>query len=235
MVTKPMVAGRRLSRAAVILLTATALAACNTTGTDPARRNVPQSTPAVDPMYVQMYAAIDDGEYQIPAVDVSKIDPKYLRQVVDYTSPYPVGTIIVDPYSRFLYLTLEDGKAMRYGIGVAKAGLEFEGEADLARKASWPGWTPTQNMIQREPERYEPYAGGMEGGLENPLGARALYLYQNGQDTLYRIHGTTEPWSIGQAVSSGCVRLFNQDIIDLYRRVPTGSRVVVLPASASTV
>lgn len=218
----------RLTQAAAILLISASLAACSTTGTDPVQGSVAQAAPAVDPMYVQMYAAVDDGEYTIPAVDVSKIDPKFLRQVVDYTSPYPVGTIIVDPYNRFLYLTMEGGKAMRYGIGVAKAGLEFEGEADLARKASWPGWTPTQDMIKREPDRYGPYSDGLEGGLENPLGARALYLYQNGKDTLYRIHGTTEPWSIGQAVSSGCVRLFNQDIIDLHSRVQPGTRIVVL-------
>ena len=117
---------------------------------------------------------------------------------------------------------------MRYGIGVGKAGLEFEGGARIGRKAEWPRWTPTPNMIAREPERNLKWAGGMEPGLTNPLGPRALYLHKDGKDTLFRIHGTSEPWSIGKAVSSGCVRLFNQDIIDLYSRVPTGSRVVVL-------
>lgn len=218
----------RLTQIAAILFISTALAACSTTGSGPVEGSAPQAAAAVDPIYAQMYAAVEDGEYTIPAVDVSKIDPQFLRQMVDYSSPYPTGTIVVDPYARFLYLTMEGGKAMRYGIGVAKAGLEFEGEADLARKASWPGWTPTQDMIRREPERYGPYAGGLEGGLENPLGARALYLYQDGKDTLYRIHGTTEPWSIGQAVSSGCIRLLNQDIIDLHSRVQPGARIVVL-------
>lgn len=183
--------------------------------------------------YAEMYGKINDNGTIIPAVDVSKIDKRYLRQIVDYKTDEPVGTIIVDPYARFLYLVMEGGQAMRYGVGVAKAGLEFHGEADVSRKAAWPRWTPTSDMIKREPERYGPYAGGLGGGLENPLGARALYLYQNGQDTLYRLHGTTEPWSIGKAVSSGCIRLFNQDIIDLYKRVPKGARVVVLDASQS--
>ncbi len=178
--------------------------------------------------FASLYAAVQDGDTVIPAINVAQVDRQYLRQVVDYPTYYPVGTVVVDPYSRFLYLVMENGKAMRYGIGVAKAGLEFQGQADVGRKAQWPGWTPTRDMIAREPERYGPYAGGLPGGLDNPLGARALYLYQGGRDTLYRIHGTNEPWSIGKSVSSGCIRLFNQDILDLYARVPTGSRVVVL-------
>jgi lipoprotein-anchoring transpeptidase ErfK/SrfK len=135
---------------------------------------------------------------------------------------------VVDTTNRFLFLVQENGKAMRYGIGVGKAGLEFAGTARIARKAEWPRWTPTPDMIKREPERNAQWAGGMEPGLTNPLGPRALYLHANGEDTLYRIHGTSEPWSIGQAVSSGCIRLFNQDIIDLYGRVPVGATVVVL-------
>lgn len=200
------------------------LSACAQTGSDTAER----PTPAVDSSLVSMYSAIQDGENAIPAVDVSKMDPKNVRQIVDYSTKEPPGTIVVDPYAKFLYLVMENGKAMRYGVGVAKAGLEFQGEADIARKAQWPGWVPTQNMIKRDPGRYGPLAGGLDGGLKNPLGARALYLYQGGKDTLYRIHGTNEPWSIGTSVSSGCIRLLNQDIIDLHRRVPKGSRVVVL-------
>lgn len=184
--------------------------------------------PSADPNVQNMYAAVQDGDIVVPAVDVSKMASKNIRQVVDYRTRYPPGTIVVDPYARFLYLVMEGGKAMRYGVGVAKAGLEFEGEADVARKGRWPGWTPTPNMIRSDLDRYAPLAGGMEGGLRNPLGARALYLYKDGQDTLYRIHGTNEPWSIGKSVSSGCIRLLNQDIIDLHRRVPKGSRVVVL-------
>lgn len=177
------------------------------------------------------YGEINDNGTIIPAVDTSKIDPRYLRQIVDYQTDEPVGTIIVDPQNRFLYLVMEGGKAMRYGVGVAKAGLEFEGQADILRKAAWPGWVPTPDMIKREPERYGPYAKGLDGGLHNPLGARALYLYKDGKDTLYRIHGTNEPWSIGKPVSSGCIRLLNHDIIDLYNRVPKGARVVVLGAN----
>ncbi|GEO86272.1 MULTISPECIES: L,D-transpeptidase [Alphaproteobacteria] len=182
----------------------------------------------VDPSVASMYSAIDDGGNLIPAADATKIESKNVRQVVDYQTKEPTGTIVVDPHARFLYLVMENGKAMRYGVGVAKAGLEFVGEADIARKAQWPGWTPTQDMIKRDPESYEPLTKGLPGGLKNPLGARALYLYKGGQDTLYRIHGTNEPWSIGKSVSSGCIRMLNQDIIDLHRRVPKGSRVVVL-------
>ncbi|OHV79251.1 L,D-transpeptidase [Rhizobium sp. LCM 4573] len=203
------------------------LSACAQT-TAPSKELV---SPRADPNVQMMYAAVQDGDTLVPAIDTSKMDPKNIRQIVDYQTKYPPGTIVVDPHARFLYLVMEGGKAMRYGVGVAKAGLEFKGEADIARKARWPGWVPTPNMIQRQPERYGPLAGGMEGGLRNPLGARALYLYKDGQDTLYRIHGTNEAWSIGKSVSSGCIRLLNQDIIDLHQRVPKGSRVVVLGAN----
>ena len=104
----------------------------------------------------------------------------------------------------------------------------MNGTATIGRKAEWPGWTPTQNMIRREPERYGPWAGGMEGGPRNPLGARALYLYRDGRDTYYRLHGTNEPWTIGQAVSSGCIRMRNEDVVDLYERVKLGTKVVVI-------
>lgn len=200
------------------------LSACVQTTRSPVEPDVVK----VDPSVASMYSAFDDGGNLIPAVDATKIESKNVRQVVDYQTKEPTGTIVVDPHARFLYLVMENGKAMRYGVGVAKAGLEFVGEADIARKAQWPGWTPTQDMIKRDPERYEPLAKGLPGGLKNPLGARALYLYKGGQDTLYRIHGTNEPWSIGKSVSSGCIRMLNQDIIDLHRRVPKGSRVVVL-------
>lgn len=219
----------RLRGMLLATLAATLLSACAQTA--PPSKEI--AKPRADPNVQSMYAAVQDGDTIVPAVDVSKMDPKNIRQVVDYQTEYPPGTIVVDPHARFLYLVMEGSKAMRYGVGVAKAGLEFEGEADIARKGRWPGWVPTPNMIARNPERYGPLAGGMEGGLRNPLGARALYLYKNGQDTLYRIHGTNEPWSIGKSVSSGCIRLLNQDIIDLHRRVPKGSRVVVLSPNQS--
>ncbi|HEV7436159.1 MAG TPA: L,D-transpeptidase [Pseudorhizobium sp.] len=212
-----------------VLLLKLGLAACAQTTPEPPKVEAPKP----DPSLASMYAPIKDGDEIIPGVDVSKMDPKNVRQVVDYKTGYPAGTIVVDPYSRFLYLVMENGKAMRYGVGVAKAGMEFEGEADISRKAQWPGWVPTQNMIKRDPERYGPLASGLEGGIKNPLGARALYLYQGGKDTLYRIHGTNEPWSIGKSVSSGCIRLLNHDIIDLHRRVPKGSKVVVLGSEES--
>lgn len=185
-----------------------------------------------DPAYVAMYGPKPDERFPLPATDISKVDPKYFRQQVSYATPEPPGTIVVDTENRFLYLVQEGGMALRYGIGVGKEGLEFAGTARIGRKAQWPRWTPTQSMIAREPERNLQWAGGMEPGLTNPLGPRALYLFKDGRDTLFRIHGTTEAWSIGKAVSSGCIRLFNQDIVDLYNRVPTGSRVVVLQNAA---
>ncbi len=206
------------------LLLVVGLSACSQTASEPPTIETPRKNASLD----SMYAPIQDGDETIPGVDVSKMDPKNIRQMVDYKTGYPAGTIVVDPYAKFLYLVMEDGKAMRYGVGVAKAGMEFVGEADISRKAQWPGWAPTQNMIKRDPERYVPLAAGLEGGIKNPLGARALYLYKGGNDTLYRIHGTNEPWTIGKSVSSGCIRLLNHDIIDLHRRVPKGSKVVVL-------
>lgn len=177
------------------------------------------------------YAQLIDGLHTIPAVDISAIDSKMLRQRVDYPTGEPVGTIVVDTAARHLYLVEGDGKAMRYGIGVGKDGLAFAGTAIIKRKAEWPHWSPTKNMMDREPARYRHLASGVVGGLGNPLGPRALYLYQGDRDTLFRIHGTTEPETIGGAVSSGCIRLINQDIVDLYSRVEVGSRVVVIQRS----
>lgn len=174
------------------------------------------------------YAQLIDGPHTIPAVDISGVDSEMLRQRVDYPTTEPVGTIVINTAARHLYLVEGDGKAMRYGIGVGKEGLAFAGAAVIKRKAEWPGWRPTKSMIDREPARYRQFAGGMVGGLGNPLGPRALYLYQGERDTMFRIHGTTEPETIGGAVSSGCIRLINQDIVDLYSRVRIGSRVVVI-------
>lgn len=156
------------------------------------------------------------------------IDERFLPQLV--TAPYPemVGTIVVVPKDRFLYLIEEDGLARRYGVGVGRAGLAFSGTTTVGRKAKWPGWRPTDNMIRRNPKKYARYADGMPGGPKNPLGSRALYLFRDGRDTLYRIHGTTEPWTIGKAVSNGCIRLVNSHVEDLYERVPVGTRVVVV-------
>ncbi len=156
-----------------------------------------------------------------------KLDPKYEPQTVRF-SGYNKGTIIIDPRNHFLYLMVSSGKARRYGVGVGKAGLSFRGKATIKRKAKWPSWTPTANMIRRQPKKYAKYAGGVPGGPKNPLGARALYLYKGSRDTYYRIHGTTQPWSIGRSVSNGCIRMINDHAIDLYNRVPMGTKVIVL-------
>ncbi|MFZ1815275.1 MAG: L,D-transpeptidase [Rhizobiaceae bacterium] len=163
-----------------------------------------------------------------PAKKAFQLDPRFLPQIVAFPHDYAVGTVVVDPANRFLYLVEGAGLARRYGVGVGKAGLAFRGTAEVGRKAKWPSWRPTDNMIRRDPKKYARYAGGVPGGRNNPLGARALYLYRNGQDTLYRIHGTTEPWTIGKAVSNGCVRMVNEHVTDLYERVPVGARVVVI-------
>ena len=176
---------------------------------------------------VKQLGTPESERFGVPPVDLSRIDRRYHRQYVDYDGPYPRGTIVVDTGSRFLYLVGARDKTIRYGIGVGREGFAWSGRATIGRKAAWPRWTPTQDMIRRDP-RLQRWAGGMDPSTGNPLGARALYLYQGGADTLYRLHGTNEPWSIGQAVSSGCVRLLNIDIIDLYERVPVGTEVVVL-------
>ena len=204
------------------------LSGCTTTSSTPGPlASSTKSFSQISPALAQAYAAPTNEPYKIEAVDVAEMDPKYLRQVVDFPTSEPVGTIVVDPRHRFLYLVQEHGKALRYGVGVGKAGLEFTGTATIQYKKEWPHWTPTNDMVKREPARYMPWQKGMDGGARNPLGARALYLFKNGKDTLYRIHGTTEPSSIGKAVSSGCIRLVNQDIIDLYNRVPASTKVVV--------
>lgn len=175
-----------------------------------------------------MYDEMPDEQHPMPATDISEVNPRFLRQEVSYPTREQPGTIVVDTNNRFLYLVRENGRAIRYGIGVGKQGMSWRGRATVGRKASWPRWTPTAAMVARDPQKNGPWAGGMAGGLDNPLGARALYLYQGNRDTMYRIHGTSEPWSIGKAVSSGCIRMFNQDIIDLHSRVPTGTPVLVL-------
>lgn len=179
------------------------------------------------PPTVPGYEEVQDSAYLIPAVD-----PKYLiegntKTQVAYTADDAPGSIVVDVYSRKLYLVQEGGTAIRYGIAVGREGTAFRGNGYIGRKAEWPSWTPTANMIRTRPDLYADYAGGLPGGLENPLGARALYLYRGGRDTMFRIHGTIDPASIGRATSAGCIRLFNQDILDLYTRVGPGAHVKV--------
>jgi lipoprotein-anchoring transpeptidase ErfK/SrfK len=173
------------------------------------------------------YRALQDGERVIPAVSSKYLTERNRRKWVNYTGPEAPGTIVIDPYARLLYHVTAPGQAMRFGIAVGKQGRGFSGTAAVMRKEHYPYWAPTKNMIRQDPELYGPLAGGLPGGLDNPLGARALYLYRNGRDTMYRIHGTMDPSSIGKATSAGCIRLFNQDIIDMFDETPMGTRVKV--------
>jgi len=165
-------------------------------------------------------AATQSEPASVGAIEHPPIDPKYDRQVVTYSGNEQPGTIIIDTPNKFLYLVQEDGKALRYGIGVGRPGFTWAGVKEVTAKREWPDWTPPDDMIHRQPNlpRF------MAGGPENPLGARALYL----GSTLYRIHGSNEPWTIGSNVSSGCIRLRNADVIDLYNRVQVGTKVVVM-------
>jgi len=179
--------------------------------------------------YVNMYAARVDEGYELPAIPIEKIDRRFLRQVVADPTGEPAGTIVVDTSSHFLYLVRGGGEAIRYGVGLGREGFAWSGRAVIQWKRKWPKWTPPDEMIGRQPElaQYSAANGGMAPGLNNPLGARALYIFQGGEDTLYRLHGSPEWWSIGKSVSSGCVRLMNQDIMDLYDRVPNKSPILV--------
>ena len=177
----------------------------------------------------KVYGPVPDEKFPIPAVDVSKIDPKYYRRTVRYDTNEAPGTIIVDPGNYYVYRIEGDGNATRYGANVGRDGFLWSGDAYVGRKAEWPIWTPPKEMILRQPEARK-YAGGMPGGLDNPLGARTLYLYQNGVYTLYTIYSTSDAESIGTGVTSGCTGLLSQDMIDLYSRTPVKTKVVVLPA-----
>ncbi|AAK88079.1 hypothetical protein EN41_08205 [Agrobacterium tumefaciens] len=175
------------------------------------------------------YAAKPEEKFPLPAMHLDKVKPELRRQEVTYDTSHPAGTVVVDTPARRLYYVMGEGRAMRYGVGVGRQGLALKGDAYIGRKSEWPSWTPTANMMRRDPRNLK-FAGGMPGGPNNPLGARALYLYRGGNDTMFRLHGTNQPQSIGHAMSSGCIRMLNHDIIDLYSRVPVGSRVVVLQA-----
>jgi lipoprotein-anchoring transpeptidase ErfK/SrfK len=185
--------------------------------------------------FVALYGQIDNERFPVPDVDLSQIDPVFLRQQVAYGASDPPGTIIIEPSNHYLYLVQDRGQAMRYGVGVGREGFAWSGVANIHDKQEWPDWYPPKEMIQRQPEVRKALTKlqgglGMPGGPGNPLGARAMYLWQGKKDTLYRIHGTVEPWTIGKSVSSGCIRMINQDAIDLYQRAPVGTRVVVLPS-----
>ncbi|MDX0986117.1 L,D-transpeptidase family protein [Sinorhizobium medicae] len=190
-----------------------------------------QSSPPIasDPELQARYAAFEDGGHFVPAIPYQDMDPKYYRQRVADPTGEMVGTVVVDTPNRFLYLVEEGGTAMRYGVGIGRDGFAWKGEGIIHWRQPWPRWKPPAEMIARQPELeiYSVANGGMDPGIMNPLGARALYIFQNRQDTLYRLHGSPEWQSIGKSVSSGCVRLINHDIVDLYDRVPYHARIVV--------
>jgi lipoprotein-anchoring transpeptidase ErfK/SrfK len=213
-----------IDRRLFILGLPVALSGCVDTLSAPPAMSV---LPTIDPYYARLYDEVPGERYPVPAVDLYDVNPDYLRKVVDYGGSEAPGTVIVDSANRYLYLVQPSGQAIRYGVGVGREGFGWSGAATIRRKSEWPTWTPPSSMIARQPE-LAPYAGGMPPGLDNPLGARALYLYQGDRDTLFRIHGTNEPHTIGTRVSSGCIRMINQDVIDLYGRVPQGTRVIVL-------
>lgn len=175
------------------------------------------------------YSAVPDKKFPINAVDISQVDPKYFRRTVKFESNEAPGTIIVDSSKYFVYRVEGEGKATRYGANVGREGFLWSGEAYIGRKAEWPTWTPPREMIKRQPEVAK-YARGMPGGPENPLGARTLYLYQNGLYTLYTLYSTSDPETIGTNLTSGCTGLLTQDMIDLYDRTPVKTKVIVMPA-----
>jgi lipoprotein-anchoring transpeptidase ErfK/SrfK len=189
--------------------------------------------------YKVIYGQMTDGKFVVPAVDTKRIGAAFLRAEVEYPTDQPAGTVIVDPKAHYLYYILGGGRAMRYGVGVGKQGFGWSGTAEVHFKREWPDWYPPTEMIARRPDLRPTLTKlqsgiGMPGGPRNPITGRAMYLWQGNKDTLFRIHGTNEPYSIGHNASSGCIRMIVQDVIDLYARVPLGATVIVLgPGQAS--
>jgi lipoprotein-anchoring transpeptidase ErfK/SrfK len=215
-----------LGRKAAAVLALLGLAACVDPTLSPSASN--QKLPKAGE---NVYVATMDAGIEIPALPVEEIPESHRRQVVEYETDQPVGTIIINPKTRLLYYVVGKNKAIRYGISVGRAGFEWSGEAIVADRKPWPTWTPPPEMIARDPAKYSRWADGQPGGPTNPLGARAIYLTSNGKDYGYRIHGTPEWKSIGRNASSGCIRMINQDVIDLYGRLQGGEKVIVLTAS----
>nr|WP_210316366.1 L,D-transpeptidase [Devosia oryzisoli] len=214
--------------ASLASLGALALAGCTTTSRPVATTEPRPLGPADVPAHVlAMYGPRPDEKFPVPAAPIWLLDPVYWRQEVANPTGERSGTVVVDTANRFLYWTMPNGRAMRYGVGIGRQGFEWSGRARIAYKRKWPTWTPPADMIERQPE-LEIYRHGQPPGLDNALGARALYIFQDGKDTLYRLHGNMDIHSIGRAVSSGCVRLLFQDVIDLYERVPDNSPIIVI-------
>jgi len=220
---------RRAWLGGVASLAAVAAAGCTSTARVPLieAADAPPQPPAFPDEVVAMYRGMPEERFPIPPADLERLDARYVRAVVEYPTDERLGTVIVDTAQRYLYHVLPSGMATRYGVGIGRSGFAWSGRAHIAYKREWPVWTPPSDMIEREP-RLEKWRYGHPPGIDNPLGARALYIHQGNRDTLYRIHGTSEAWTIGQAVSSGCVRLLHQDVIHLHDNVQPGSAIVVM-------
>ncbi len=180
-----------------------------------------------------MYGEVQDGKFVVPAVREADLQPAFRRTRVAYVGAEAPGTVVVDPAAHYLYYVEGGGQAMRYGVGVGREGFAWSGDATIHNKQEWPDWYPPKEMLERRPELLKQMSQlqsgtGMPGGPSNPLGARAHYLWHDNVDTYFRIHGTNEPATIGQSVSSGCIRMVNQDVMDLYKRTNVGNKVVVL-------
>ncbi len=211
----------RLDRRAFLLSSAAALGAVALGGCSGGAMSLAQAE--------KHYGPVPDERFPIPAVNLNKVNPKYFRRTVSYASKEAPGTIIVDPKNHYVYRIEGDGLATRYGVSVGRDGFRWTGEAYVGRKSEWPIWTPPREMIERQPEVAK-YAGGMAPGLDNPLGARALHLYQDGVYTLYTLYSTIQPETIGKGISSGCIGLLTQDMLELYERTPVNTKVIVLKA-----
>src|SRR3984893_2610329 len=188
---------------------------------------------AVEPNYSAIYAEVKDTNFTVPAIKLSQVDSAYLRKNIAYFTKEAPGTVVIDPDNHYLYHVEAGRRATRYGVWVGREGFGWAGEATIKSKQEWPDWYPPKEMLDRRPDlmksMVELQSGiGMHGGPANPLGARAMYLWQGNKDTYFRIHGTNEPWTIGLSQSSGCIRMINQDAMDLYQKTPIGTRVVVL-------
>jgi lipoprotein-anchoring transpeptidase ErfK/SrfK len=218
---------RRRLRALPAVLAFGLLAGCVDPTVSPSTSGQPPLPKSGENVYV---AAMDAG-IEIPALPVEKIPESHRRQVVAYETDQPPGTIIINPGTKLLYYVVGKNKAIRYGIAVGKAGFEWSGEAIVSEKKPWPTWIPPKEMIARKPELAKFDEVGQPGGPTNPLGARAIYLTSGGRDYGYRIHGTPDWQSIGRNASSGCIRMINQDVLDLYSRIKGGEKVIVLTAS----
>ncbi len=218
---------------AALAVSAPARAVADTAVAGPAADEGIKRPATPDARFAALYQPISTDRFEVPGVPASVVRKGFERREVAYASKEPPGTIVVDAKAHYLYLVEADGRAMRYGVGVGKQGFSWSGEAVIKTKQEWPDWYPPKEMVERHPElkpQLDKLQSGMgvAGGYRNPLGARAMYLWQGNKDTYFRIHGTLEPHSIGTNASSGCIRMINQDAIDLYGRVREGTRVVVL-------